>query len=157
MESHLVDMGLRRLVARALRRRMGSVRDIMDGALFYGRSWNMASGTAPVIEVPRLTQVEFDSEDRLIITGRAIVKTSPDAPLIENAFKVRTKIGTRKDGHVIRLEQPELALVVECPQSWEKNIESVCKKFNWPIPKKPDPLYSFFPIYSIQGRRQRWL
>lgn len=120
MESHLVDMGLRRLVARALRRRMGSVRDIMDGALFYGRSWNMASGTAPVIEVPRLTQVEFDSEDRLIITGRAIVKTSPDAPLIENAFKVRTKIGTRKDGHVIRLEQPELALVVECPQSWEK-------------------------------------
>lgn len=120
MESVLVDMGLRRLVARALRRRMGSVRDIMDGALFYGRSWNMASGTAPVIEVPRLTQVEFDDEDRLIITGRAIVKTSPDAPVIENAFKVRTKIGTRKNGQVIRLEQPELALVVECPQSWER-------------------------------------
>jgi hypothetical protein len=120
MESHLVDLGLRRLVARALRRRMGSVRDIMDGALFYGRSWNMASSTAPVIEVPRLTQVEFDSEDRLIITGRAIVKTSPDAPVIENAFKVRTKIGTRKNGQVIRLEQPELALVLECPQSWER-------------------------------------
>jgi hypothetical protein len=24
----------------------------------------------------------------------------------------------------------------------------MCKKFNWPVPSKPDPLYSFFPIYS---------
>ena len=124
LESQLVDMGLRRLVARALRRRMGSVRDIMDGALFYGRSWNMASGKAPLIEVPRLTEVEFDSEDRLVITGRAMIRTSPDAPVIENAFKVRTKLGTRKDGQVIRLEQPELALVLECPQSWERKYVS---------------------------------
>lgn len=124
MESQLVDMGLRRLVARALRRRMGSVRDILDGALFYGRSWNMASGKAPLIEVPRLTEVEFDSEDRLVITGRAMIRTSPDAPVIENAFKVRTKLGTRKNGQVIRLEQPELALVLECPQSWERKYVS---------------------------------
>jgi hypothetical protein len=120
MESTLVDMGLRRLVARALRRRMGSVRDIMDGAIFYGRSWNMASREAPLIEVPRLIEVEFDSSDRLIITGRAIIRTSPYSPIIENAFKVRTKIGTRKNGQVIRLEQPELALVLECPSYWEE-------------------------------------
>jgi hypothetical protein len=119
MESLLVDMGLRRLVARALRRRTGSFRDIMDGAVFYGRSWNMASAKAPVIEVPRLTSVEFDKQDRLVITGRAIIRHSPDAPVIENGFKVRTKLGTRKNGRVIRLEQPELALVVECPQSLE--------------------------------------
>ena len=31
---------------------------------------------------------------------------------------------------------------------FSSSIESVCKKLNWPIPKKPDPLYSFFPIYS---------
>ena len=24
----------------------------------------------------------------------------------------------------------------------------MCKKFNWQVPSKPDPLYSFFPIYS---------
>ena len=58
MESLLVDMGLQRLVVRALRRCMGSVREIMDGALFYGRSWTMTSGTAPMIEVLRLTQTD---------------------------------------------------------------------------------------------------
>jgi hypothetical protein len=53
-----------------------------------------------------------------------MIRTSPDAPVIENAFKVRTKLGTRKDGQVIRLEQPELALVIECPQSWERKYVS---------------------------------
>jgi hypothetical protein len=28
------------------------------------------------------------------------------------------------------------------------SIESVCKKFNWPIPKKPGCVCFFFPIYS---------
>lgn len=73
-----------------------------------------------MVEVPELTSVEFDGQDRMIITGRAQVRTSPDAPFIENSFKVRTKIGTRMDGHCIRLEEPELALVLECPKSFEK-------------------------------------
>lgn len=120
MGSALLDAGFRRLVARALRRRVRSFRDIVDGALFVGRSWNMASKQAPVVEVPQLTSVEFDSRNRMVITGRARIQTSPDVPVIENAFKVRTKLGTRKNGRVIRLEQPELALVVECPKAWER-------------------------------------
>jgi hypothetical protein len=120
MASALLDAGLRRLVARALRRRVRSFRDIIDGAFFFGRTWNMASKSAPVVEVPSLTEVEFDRFDRMIVTGRARVRASPDAPVIENAFKVRTKLGTRKNGQVIRLDQPELALVLECPRSWEK-------------------------------------
>lgn len=118
--SMLLDMGLRRLVARALRRRVRSFRDVMDGAVFYGRTWNLASKSAPLVEVPELTSVEFDDKNRMIITGRAQVRTSPDAPFIENSFKVRTKIGTRMDGQCIRLEQPELAFVLECPKSFEK-------------------------------------
>ena len=80
----------------------------------------MASKSAPLVEVPELTSVEFDKENRIIMTGRAQVRTSPDAPFIENAFKVRTRIGTRQDGQCIRLEQPELAFVLECPRSWEE-------------------------------------
>jgi len=118
--SMLLDMGLRRLVARALRRRVRSFRDLMDGAVFYGRRWNLASKSAPMVEVPELTSVEFDDQNRMILTGRAQVRTSPDAPFIENSFKVRTKIGTRKDGQCIRLVEPELAFVLECPKSWEK-------------------------------------
>jgi hypothetical protein len=120
MASRLLDAGLRRLVARALRRRVRSFRDLVDGAVFYGRTWNMASKSAPIVEVPELTSVEFDKENRLIMTGRAQVRTSPDAPFIENTFKVRTKIGTRRNGQCIRLVEPELAFVSECPQSWEK-------------------------------------
>lgn len=119
--SMLLDMGLRRLVARALRRRVRSFRDLMDGAVFYGRQWNLASKSAPMVEVPELTSVEFDKENRMIITGRAQVRTSPDAPFIENSFKVRTRIGTRKDGQCIRLVEPELAFVLECPKSFEKS------------------------------------
>jgi hypothetical protein len=118
--SMLLDMGLRRLVARALRRRVRSFRDLMDGAVFYGRRWNLASKSAPMVEVPELTSVEFDDQNRMILTGRAQVRTSPDAPFIENSFKVRTRIGTRNDGQCIRLVEPELAFVLECPKSWEK-------------------------------------
>jgi len=146
--SSLLDAGLRRLVARALRRRVRSFRDLVDMAVFYGRDWNMASKRAPQVEVAKLTLVEFDAQDRMVITGRVRIRTSPDAPIIENAFKVRTKIGTRKGGQVIRLVEPELALVAECPKGWERNIVSVCKKLGLPIPVKPEPLYAFFPIYS---------
>lgn len=116
----LLDDGLRRLVARALRRRVRSIRDLLDGAVFYGRTWNTASKEAPLVEVPKLTNVEFDKNDRLIITGRARVRTSPDQPFVENSFKLRTKLGTREDGQYIRLEEPELALMLECPKYMEK-------------------------------------
>jgi hypothetical protein len=120
LDSALLDDGLRRLVARALRRRVRSLRDLLDGAVFYGRTWNMASKQAPVVEVPKLTNIEFDAQDRMIITGRAKVRTSPDQPFVENSFKLRTKLGARENGRVIRLEDPELALVLECPKAWER-------------------------------------
>lgn len=120
MNSFLLDAGLRRLVARALRRRVRSFRDIIDGAVFFGRSWNMASAHAPVVEVPEVTNIEFDDDNRLIITGIARVQTRSDAPQIENGFKVRTRIGTRKEGRTIKLIDPELAFVVECPKSIEQ-------------------------------------
>ena len=148
LDSFLLDAGLRRLVARALRRRVRSFRDFIDGAVFHGRSWNAASASAPVVEVPRLTDVEFDDEGRLIITGRAIVKTRSDSPQIENAFKVRTKLGTRADGQVIRLVEPELAFVLECPRAWERSVESACNFLNIAKAPRPQPIYSFFPIYS---------
>lgn len=120
LDSVLLDDGLRRLVARALRRRVRSIRDLLDGAVFYGRTWNMASKQAPIVEVPKLTNIEFDKKDRLIITGKAKVRTSPDQPVVENSFKLRTKLGTRENGQYIRLEEPELALMLECPKSIEK-------------------------------------
>ena len=121
LESALLDDGLRRLVARALRRRVRSFRDLLDGAVFYGRTWNMASKQAPVVEVPKLTNVEFDKKDRLIITGRAKVRASPDQPFVENSFKLRTKLGPRENGQYILLVEPELALMLECPKTIEKN------------------------------------
>eukprot|EP00979_Chaetoceros_neogracilis_P006087 scaffold1212_cov228-Chaetoceros_neogracile.AAC.8 len=120
LESGLLDDGLRRLVARALRRRVRSLRDLLDGAVFYGRTWNTASKQAPVVEVQKLTNIEFDSQDRMIITGRAKIRTSPDQPSVENSFKLRTRLGTRENGRYIRLEDPELALVLECPKAWER-------------------------------------
>mmetsp|Transcript_16386 Transcript_16386/g.31035 ORF Transcript_16386/g.31035 Transcript_16386/m.31035 type:complete len:1026 (+) Transcript_16386:80-3157(+) len=148
LESALLDDGLRRLVARALRRRVRSLRDLLDGAVFYGRTWNMASKQAPVVEVPKLTNIEFDAQDRMIITGRAKVRTSPDQPFVENSFKLRTKLGTRENGHIIRLEDPELALVLECPKAWERNIVSACRNFKIPVPRKPEPLFQFIPLVS---------
>jgi hypothetical protein len=97
-----------------------SLRDLLDGAVFYGRTWNTASKQAPVVEVQKLTNIEFDSQDRMIITGRAKIRTSPDQPSVENSFKLRTRLGTRENGRYIRLEDPELALVLECPKAWER-------------------------------------
>lgn len=148
LESFLLDAGLRRLVARALRVRVRSFRDIVDGALFYGRRWKMTSKTAPVVEVLGLSNVEFDSRDRMIITGRARIRTSPEAPVVTNTFKVRTKIGTRKNGQVIRLVEPELAFVFECPTRLENGLKVFYKAMRLPPPKRPEPYYSFFPIYS---------
>jgi hypothetical protein len=148
MSSFLLDAGLRRLVARVLRIRVRSVRDLMDGAVFVGRSWNDKSPTAPRVEVPELTNIEFDKQNRLIITGRARVCTNPGAPKINQAFKVRTKIGAGQDGRFIRLVEPELAFVLECPTSWEKSIGMICETLNIKVPARPRPLYSFFPIYS---------
>ena len=119
MDSFLLDTGLRLLVARALRRRVRSFRDLVDGAVFYGRAWNMNCMTAPSVELPKLTKVEFDKRDRLIITGRAKIRHSPDAPLIESSFKVRTRLGTREGGKYIGLRNPEIGLTVECPSAWE--------------------------------------
>ena len=36
-----------------------------------GQAWNMASKQAPVAEVPKLTNIEFDKKDWLVITGKA--------------------------------------------------------------------------------------
>ena len=120
MGSFWLDAGLRLLVGRALRVRVRSFRDFVDGAIFVGRSWKMTSKTAPVVEVLGLSNVEFDKKDKLILTGRARVRASPDAPEVTNTFKVRTKIGTGKNGQTIRLVEPELAFVFECPRSWEQ-------------------------------------
>jgi hypothetical protein len=79
----------------------------------------MASKSAPVVEVLGLSNVEFDAQDKMIITGRARIRTGPDAPIVTNTFKVRTKIGTGKRGQTIRLVEPELAFVFECPRAWE--------------------------------------
>jgi hypothetical protein len=115
-----LDAGLRQLVKRALRRRVRSLRDLFDGAVFYGRTWTMASDEAPFVEVPQLTNIEFDEDDRLILTGRARIRTSPDQPFIENSFKLRTRLGTRENGQFIRLQDPELAIGLECPKEWEE-------------------------------------
>ena len=118
MGSFLLDMGLRLLLARAIRVRVRSFRDGVDGAYFFGRQWKMASKSAPVVQVLGLSNVEF-SGDKMILTGRARIRTSPDAPVVTNTFKVRTKIGTGNNGQTIGLREPELAFVFECPQTWE--------------------------------------
>jgi len=148
MESFFVDAALKRLVARALRVRVRSFRDLVDGALFFGRQWKMTCETAPVVEVLGFSNVEFDSRDKLIITGRARIRTSPDAPVVTNTFKLRTKIGTRKNGQVIKLVEPELAFVFECPSTLEKGLNAVYGAMGLKPPERPDPYYSFFPIYS---------
>ncbi|VEU43377.1 unnamed protein product [Pseudo-nitzschia multistriata] len=148
MGSFLLDAALRRLVARALRVRVRSYRDLVEGAVFLGRQWKMESKTAPVVEVLGLSNVEFDSGDKMIVTGRAKIRADPDAPIVTSTFKLRTKIGTRKNGQVIKLKEPELAFVFECPKALERGLGAVCETFGLPPPKRPEPYYSFFPIYS---------
>lgn len=149
LASHLLDAALRRLAARALRRRVRGFRDLLDGAVFSGRKWTMASKSAPMVEVPELTSVEFDKENRIIMTGRAQVRTSPSSLLMENTFKLRTKIGTRSDGQCIRLVEPELAFVLECPRSWEKKYvakEECCFGLDCRISLRYAHL---FPLFAV--------
>ncbi len=119
LNSVLIDIGLRRLVARALSRRVRGIRDLFDGAVFYGRTWKNLERNAPQVEVQKLEDVQFDWRDRLIITGRAKIRASPDALSIENGFKLRTKIGTRGNGRIIGLLQPEIAIFAELPKEFE--------------------------------------
>lgn len=118
MDSFLLDSGLRLLVARVIRLRVRSFRDVVDGAYFFGRQWKMASKSAPVVQVLELSNVEFVN-DKMILTGRARIRTSPEAPIVTNTFKVRTKIGTQNNGQSIGLVEPELAFVFECPRTFE--------------------------------------
>ena len=74
LNSFLLDAGLRRLVARALRVRVRTIRDLADGAIMAGRTWNLNTPDAPLVEVERLNNVEFDEFNRAIITGRAKVR-----------------------------------------------------------------------------------
>ncbi|EED89538.1 predicted protein [Thalassiosira pseudonana CCMP1335] len=148
MDSFLLDAGLRRLVARALCRRVRSIRDLFDGAVFYGRTWKLFEQTSPLVEVPKLQDIQFDSRNRLVITGRAKIKASPDSPSIENGFRLRTKIGTRANGRIIGLLQPEIAIFAECPKEIEKKVRSSVKEwFDYTIPTF-QPLYAYIPLVS---------
>jgi hypothetical protein len=120
MKSSLLDAGLRQLVSFALRVRVRSFRDMVDGAVFYGRQWKRGSEMAPLVQCTELTSVEIDKYDRIIITGRAKVRASKDAPIIDNSFKLRTKVATPRNGKAIKLSEPEIAIVLECPQQWEE-------------------------------------
>jgi hypothetical protein len=117
--SFLLDAGLKLLVARSLRVRSRAFRDVVDGALFFGRKYKLTSKSAPMVQVLGLSNVEFDKNDKMIITGRAKLRTSTDAPIITQTFKLRTKIGTGRNGQNIKLVEPELAFVFECPQGLE--------------------------------------
>ena len=120
MNSFLLDRGLRLLVARVLRVRLRKFRDVTDGAYFFGRQWKLTSKAAPAVQVLDLSKVEFDKNDKMVVTGRARIRTGPNAPVVTNTFKVRTKIGTGKKGQAIRVEEPELAFVFKCPEAWEQ-------------------------------------
>ena len=120
MKSSLLYAGLRQLVTFALRVRVRSLRDLADGAVFYGRKWKRDSTKAPQVECTELISIEIDDKDRAIITGRAKVQASEDAPIIENSFKLRTKVATPRNGRAIKLSEPEIAIVVECPPQWEQ-------------------------------------
>jgi len=150
MNSFLIDSGLRRLVARALSRRVRGLRDLLDGAVFYGRTWKLFAKNAPLVEVPKLDNVEFDNRNRLIITGRAIIKDalSLNTEPVEQGFKLRTKIGTRNDGRIIGLLRPEIAIFAQCPEDIEKRARAVFKDwFSYTLPTF-QPLYSYIPLVS---------
>ena len=150
MESILLDSGLRRLVARALSRRVRGVRDLLDGAVFYGRTWKTLEQNAPLVEIAKLENVQFDNRNRLIITGRAKIKEAlgyKHDP-IEQGFKVRTKIGTRSYGRIIGLLEPEIAIFFECPKEFEMNVRDKFREwFGYTIPVL-QPLYTFIPLVS---------
>ncbi|CAB9512266.1 expressed unknown protein [Seminavis robusta] len=148
MKSSLLDAGLRQLVSFALRVRVRSFRDLADGAVFYGRKWKRGSAIAPLVECTELTSVEFDDKDRIIVTGRAKVRASKNAPVIDNSFKLRTKVATPRNGRAIKLSEPEIAIVLECPKQWEQNLNSTFARMKMKPPSKPKPIYTYIPIHS---------
>ncbi|GMI27521.1 hypothetical protein TeGR_g8327, partial [Tetraparma gracilis] len=134
--------------------RVRTVRDLFDGAIFYGRTWDLNSPSAPLVEIPKLTNVEFDDKNKAIISGRAKIRAAPDAPVVESAFKLRTKLGTNGDGRYIKLEEPELAVVLECPQQIEGFIKRAAATLNVKSPKKPEPVVIFVPLGSARKLTQ---
>ena len=120
LKSTLLYAGLKQLVTYCLRVRVRSLRDLTDGAVFYGRKWKRDSTKAPKVDCTELTSIEIDDQDRAIITGRARVRASEDAPLVENTFKLRTKVAAPRGGRAIKLSEPEIAIVLECPSQWEE-------------------------------------
>jgi hypothetical protein len=90
--------------------------------VFYGRTWKLFENNAPQVEVAKLEDVHFDKRNRLVVTGRAKIKEAlgyKHDP-IEQGFKLRTKIGTRSNGRIIGLLEPEIAIFAECPKDLEK-------------------------------------
>mmetsp|Transcript_9442 Transcript_9442/g.15392 ORF Transcript_9442/g.15392 Transcript_9442/m.15392 type:complete len:811 (+) Transcript_9442:1-2433(+) len=150
MESLLFDLGLRLLISKALSRRVRGIRDLLDGAVFYGRAWKLFEQDSPQVEVAKLEDVHFDKRNRLIITGRVKITDSlgyKHEP-IEQGFKLRTKIGTRANGQIIGLLQPEIAIFAECPRELEKTVRTQCKEwFGYTIPTFK-PVYAYIPLVS---------
>lgn len=146
LTSTLLDMGLRLLVERVLKKRIRPIRDFVDGAVFYGRKWYQREKAAPLTEVVELSDIEWTKDNKFIFTGRVRVRASPDAPTIENSFKLRARLGTWDGGKYIGIIDPELALVVECPSAWERNIKATFRRFKMKEPERPPPIYTFFPL-----------
>lgn len=146
LTSTLLDMGLRLLVERVLKKRIRPIRDFVDGAVFYGRKWYQREKAAPLTEVVELSDIEWTKDNKFIFTGRVRVRASPDAPTIENSFKLRARLGTWGGGKYIGIIDPELALVLECPKAWERNIKATFRRFKMKEPKRPPPIYTFFPL-----------
>ena len=146
LNSTLLDLGLRLLVERVLKKRIRPLRDFVDGAVFYGRKWYQREKKAPLTEVVELSDIEWTKDNKFIFTGRVRVRTSPEDPIIENSFKLRARLGTWGGGKYIGIIDPELALVLECPKAWERNIKATCRRFKMKEPERPPPLYTFFPL-----------
>jgi len=146
LRSTLLNTGLRLLVERVLKKRVRPIRDFVDGAVFYGRKWNMASKAAPLTEVVELSDIEWTKDNKFIFTGRVRVRASPESPTIENSFKLRARIGTWDGGKYIGIIDPELALILECPKAWERNIHATFRRFKLGVPKRPRPRYTYFPL-----------
>ena len=155
LTSPLLQSGLKRLVARAFKVRVRSVRDFLDGAVWFGRTWELNAPDAPSVVIPEFDDIEFDDNNNIVLSGRFIARDRPENPTIENAFKLRTKIGTRKDGQIIGLENPEIAIVVECPSKWAKNIQYTCKKLGIRPPRPPPPIVIFVPLGEKKRMRDK--
>ena len=117
MNSFVINVGLRRLVARALCRRVRGIRNLLNGAVFNGRTWKLLEQDAPLAEVPKLQDIQFDQENRLIITERARIKAAPDSPCIENGL-LQAKICPRGNGRIICLLEPDIALLFGKGFAW---------------------------------------